>query len=510
MTIITSNINENRIKKTIHFIILILSFSIVGYGQNHFIILIDGGGKTRSHENNPMLRSLLYDSIPHEIYNKGIILNDSTLLKANQNDYFSVAFYGLLPHNKVKHNGHKDNLQVNTLFPALKKVSIENDFIHTSSINYSTFNSKQSLITNLKSEIKKHETYWYGFASIADYVYMRILKDHKNTIQNTIVLIIVKDFEYNGEGIASERRFIKEHVKDYNRIADIFNTISEDYNKNEIGSINFQNINSYIFNFYPKVHDSIQENYPINIVENVQLDKNISEGLLLHYSIVLNEDFFHFIEKYKSRIDSISFEINIDNYRIPLLINKNSIGFYYQIKDRNEVCNIDKQEIQIITSLLVKDDFFGKKWIILNKQQPTFFPKYYKCEIRYWAFFTLKLIVMLFITLVLILYFYLRILKTEVFYDIENIGSHNNIKRKDKEISLNKAVKVRFYYEPKKKSKLWQILSKLAHFGLRVQYNDVKYKINDMPLVINLLNNESLRIYQKGIKRFIIKYKINN
>lgn len=506
----TSNVNENRIKKTILFIIFFLSFLIVGFGQNHFIILIDGGGKTRSHENNPILRSLLYDTIPHEIFDKGIKLNDSIVLKASQNDYFSVAFYGLLPHNKVKHYGQKDSLQVNTLFPALKKVSIENDFIHPSSINYSTFSSKQSLITNLKSEVKKQEIYWYGFASIADYAYMRILKDHKNTIQNTIVLIIVKDFEYNGEGIASERRFIKEHVKDYNRIADIFNTISEDYNKNEIGSINFQNINSYIFNFYPKIHDSIQENYPINIVGNIQLDKNISDGLLLHYSIVLNEDYFYFIKKYKSRIDSISFEINIDNNKIPIVINKNSISFYYQIEDRNEVCNIDKIKIQLITSLLVKDDFFGKKWIVIDKQQPTFFPKYYKCEIRYWVFFTLILIVFLFIAFVLILYFYLRISKTEVFYDIESIGSHNNIKRKDKEISLNYAVTVRFYYEPKNKSKLWQLISKLAHSGLRVQHDDKTYMITDMPLVINLINNENLTIFQKGIKRFNIKYKINN
>lgn len=506
----TSNMNENRIKKTILIIIFILSLSIIGYGQNHFIILIDGGGKTRSPENNPMLRNLLYDSIPHKIFDKGIKLNDSTIIKANQNDYFSVAFYGLLPHKKIKHYGHKDSLQVNTLFPALKKVSIENDFIHLSSINYSTFSSKQSLITNLKSEIKKQETYWYGFASIADYAYMRILQDHKNIIQNTIVLIIVKDFEYNGEGVASERRFIKEHVKDYNKIADIFNTISEDYNKNEIGSINFQNINSYVFNFYPKIHDSIQANYPKDIVENIQLDRNISEDSLLHYSIVLNEDYFYFIKKYKNRIDSISFEINIDNNKIPIDINKNSISFYYQIEDGNEVCNIDKIKIRLITSLLIKDDFFGKKWIVIDKQQPTFFPKYYKCEIRYWTFFTLKLIVLLFIVLVLIVYFYLRTWKTEIFYDIESIGAHNNIKRKDKVIFLNNAETFRFYYEPKYKLSLWQLISKIAHSGVRVQHNNIKYQISDMPLVIKLLNKESLSFYQKGIKKFIVKFETNN
>ncbi len=443
------NNNNRNIKKYVFWILLALFISNISYGQAHFIILIDGGGKTRSHENNPMLKRLLLDSIPEVLFNKGIILNDSTVIKAKKNDYFSVSFYGALSHKKVKHYGHKDYLQVNTLFPNLKKTTIKNDFVHSTSINYSTFNSKQSLISELKKAIRNQETFWYGFASIADYAYMKILNDNNNTIQNTIILIIVKDLEYNGEGISSERRFIKEHVKDYDKIANFFTIISNDYNKNEIESIKVKNINSYIFDFYPKIHDSICLNYPKNIVESIIFNKDISEDSLFNYSIKFNDEYFNFINKYKNRIDSIVFNINANNKITPTKLNKNEVSFFYRIDDTTKVCDLDKESIILSSSLLIKDKYFGKKWITMTSQKPLSFPEFYKCEIKFWIFWTLISGLSILFILALALYIYLRFFKSEIYYDVEYIGSHNNLKRNNKDIILDKATKIRFYYEPK-------------------------------------------------------------
>jgi hypothetical protein len=493
----------------IYWILLALFISNIGYGQDHFVILIDGGGKTRSHENNPMLKKLLLDSIPEVLFNKGIVLKDSTIIRADKNDFFSVSFYGALSHKKVKHYGHKDYLQVNTLFPALKKISIEKNYIHQSAINFSSFDSKTTFVNKLKKEIKNQDLYWYGFASIADYAYMKILNDNKSTIQNTIILIVVKDLEYNGEGIASERRFIKEHIKDYNKIADVFKTISDDYDKNEIGNIKVKNINSYIFSFYPKIHDSIRSNYPNNIIDKINFNKEISEDSLFNYSIKFNEDYFNFINKYENRIDSIVFNINIDNRTIPVKGNENKINFFYQIDDTVEICNLGKEKIKLTISLLIKDEYFGKKWIKINKQKPINLPEYYRCEIRFWIFFALKLIILLFIVLVLVLYIYLRVFKSEIYYDIEHIGSHNNLKRSNNDIVFDKVTKIRFYYEPKNKIKfIWNILSKIAHSGVKIEHNNTIHRINDMPLVISFSDKESLKISQKGIKSFNINYKI--
>ncbi len=55
---------------------------------------------------------------------------------------------------------------------------------------------------------------------------------------------------------------------------------------------------------------------------------------------------------------------------------------------------------------------------------------------------------------------------------------------------------------------LWNVISKIAHSGVKIEHNNTNYRIKDMPLIIDFLDNDSLKVYQKGIKGFNINYKI--
>lgn len=499
-----------NIKKITLGVLLALTIMNSGFCQNHYIILIDGGAKTRNHENNPALKTLLFDSIPDLLFNKGIRIDDK-VIKADINDKFTLAFFGLLSHKKIKHYGDKDYLQTQTLFPALKKVSIKKDYVHKTGVNYSNFKSKQQFKNAINKELRKADTYWYGFATISDYALYEILKNNNRNIQNTIFIVLIKDIEFNGIGAADEFSSIKDHLKNYNEsIGTIAKTLSANYQKNEIYRINIDDkISAYFYNLYPKNQVSLTQDFNTDIIDQVIYNDKNSENSLCSISIVLNDSFRTIKNEYKTTIDSIIFfKVKVDEQPVKTHIKNNKINFYFPIPDTLDKCNLPSKKVSLTTYVFLKDSLTGIKKMFFKNPVFHALPPYPTCQIKYWII--RGIFVLLTVLFLIIAYFYyvFRFKKTNLYYQIEKVGNYIRIDRDDSnseiKLNLDNDTKIWFFFKPSK-LKLSKFISKFSHKNIEIIGNDKKYSIADLPVAVELLKGRKIQIKQNNKTILTIK-----
>lgn len=188
---------NNTFRFFLAFMALMIYQSVVG--QNHYVILIDGAGKARNELNKESLTNILSDSIPQLLFEKGISIKKK-IIKADNTDFFSICYYGLVSNKKYRHFGGNEMKYLNVL----KKVNLNKDYIHPIKLQEKGISKKQ-LERLLTQSITQQPYYHFGYPSMAEYLFIKKIENTSININNTVILLIVSDILFNGNDLSDER-----------------------------------------------------------------------------------------------------------------------------------------------------------------------------------------------------------------------------------------------------------------------------------------------------------------